>query len=282
MAVTAADVKALRERTGAGPAECKNALTECNGDLTKAEKLLKEKGLAAAEKRAGRATNQGRITIKCSGKKAALVETSTETDFVARNPEFIALGDAIASRVLEKGFNGINAELEEMVKELATKIRENMALKKVCSIEAGENECLESYIHGDGAIGVVVVAGADNAAALEKPEVKAFIHDIALHIAAFNPVAVSKDKIDSALISEQEGIFRKQMETDEKLKGKNANVLDGILKGKLNKWLAEICLLDQNFVKNDKLSVAKALEQAGKDAGAVFTVKKYIYFRAGA
>ncbi|MDR2510581.1 MAG: translation elongation factor Ts [Spirochaetaceae bacterium] len=281
MAITAADVKALRERTGAGPMECKNALSECGGDMDKAEKLLKEKGLAAAEKRADRATDQGRVTIKTHGKKAVLVETATETDFVARNPEFIALGDVIASRALEKGFNAPNEELEALVKELATKIRENMSLRRLAVIEAGADDLIESYIHGDGAIGVVLVVSSDKPAALEDGAVKSFVHDLALHIAAFNPAAISKDKIPAELVREQEEIFRKQMETDEKLAGKPAGVLEDILKRKVNKWLSEICLLDQGFVKDDKLTAGKALAEAGKASGAALTVKNYMYFKVG-
>ncbi|MDR2865286.1 MAG: translation elongation factor Ts [Spirochaetaceae bacterium] len=282
MAVTAADVKALREKTGAGPMECKNALTECGGDMAKAEKFLKEKGLAAAEKRAERATNQGKITIKHKANEVVLVETTTETDFVARNPEFIKLGELIAERALEKGYGEPNEELNGLVKDLATKIRENMALKRLKLIKVGENEYADSYLHGDGAIGVVVVVSSDKPDSFKNEELKAFIHDLALHVAAFNPAAISKEDIGAERIKEQEEIFHKQMETDEKLKGKPANVLEGILKGKINKWLAEICLLDQNFVKDDKLSVAKALGEAGKKVGANLKIDTIIYFKVGA
>jgi elongation factor Ts len=281
MGITAADVKALREKTGAGPMECKNALTECAGDMAQAEKRLKEKGLAAAEKRADRATNQGRVTIKTAGTRTALVEATTETDFVARNPEFIALGETLAARALEKGYNAPNDELNGLVKELATKIRENMALKRVALIEAAANEMVESYIHGDGAIGVAVVLAADKAEALSTEAARTFAHDLALHVAAFNPAALSKDKISAAAQSEQEAIFRKQMEGDEKLAGKPANVLEGILKGKINKWLSEICLLDQGFVKDDKLTVAKALSEASKASGGVLSIRDFLYFRVG-
>ncbi|MDR2468114.1 MAG: translation elongation factor Ts, partial [Spirochaetaceae bacterium] len=163
----------------------------------------------------------------------------------------------------------------------ATKIRENMSLKRLAAVEAGPQEILESYIHGDGAIGVVVVLAADKPEVLEKSSVKEFIHDLALHVAAFNPAAISKEMIPAATINEQQEIFRKQMESDEKLQGKPENVLDGIRKGKINKWLTEICLLDQGFVKDDKLTVAKALEAAGKAAGGTLTVKNYCYFRVG-
>ena len=282
--ISAADVKKLREKTGAGMMECKNALVASGGDAAAAEKVLKEKGLAAVEKRSGRAANEGKIFIKIKddGSRAVLVEVATETDFVARNPDFITLGDGIAAKALEKGYTGINDELNEMVKDLAAKIRENMSLKRLMAMDAGSNEYLCQYIHGDGAIGVVVKIAADKADALKDEDVKDFAFTLALHIAAFNPFVLSKEKVDAAWLKEQEDIFRKQMEQDESIKGKPANVVDNILKGKVNKFLKEICLLDQGYVKDEKLSVAKALEEAGKKAGAALSVVDYAYYKVGA
>ena len=281
--ITAADVKKLREKTGAGIMECKNALVSTEGDFTKAEKLLKEKGLAALEQRSGRATNEGKVfvKIKADGSGAVLVELASETDFVARNPEFIELGGAIADKALEKCHIEANDELNGMVTELATKIRENMSLKRIKTITAGANEYLTSYIHGDGNIGVVVKCTSDKPEIFKDEEVKAFVFSLALHIAAFNPYALDKSKIDPAYITEQEEIFRKQMEKDEKLKEKPANVLEGILKGKLNKHLSEICLLEQAYVKDEKLTVAQALAEAGKKAGAALSIADYVYFKVG-
>ena len=281
MAITAADVKALRERTGAGPAECKNVLTETNGDFEAAVKLLKEKGLAAAAKRADRATNQGRIAVKAADGKAVLVELVTETDFVARNPEFIALADEIAQRALEKDIQEPTGELNGLVKDLATKIRENMSLKRLKYVAAGAGEIIASYIHGDGAIGVVVTLGADKAEALKTKEAADFAFSLAMHVAAFNPQAVSKDAIDPAIIKEQEEIFAKQMAADEKLQGKPKNVLEDILKRKINKFLADLSFVDQNYVKDDKMTVAKALEETGKKIGAKLSIKNFVYFRVG-
>jgi elongation factor Ts len=281
MEISALDVKKLREKTGAGMMECKNALVSTEGDFAKAEKLLKEKGLAAVEKRADRATNEGKIFIKVANNTAALVELASETDFVARNPEFIALGGVIADKILEKGYTEPNEELAGMVTDLATKIRENMSLKRIKVIRAGANEYLSSYIHGDGNIGVVVKLGADKAEALQKEEAKAFAFDLALHIAAFNPVALDKSKVDPVFLKEQEGIFRKQLEQDEKLQGKPAKVLDNILKGKVSKYLADICLLDQSFVKDEKQTVAQVLAEKSKQLGVTVSVTDYVYFKVG-
>ena len=279
MDIKASDVKALREKTGAGMMECKNALVACEGDFGKAEKLLKEKGLAAVEKRSDRATNEGKVFIKVANGKAVLVELSTETDFVARNPDFITLGAAIVDLLYEKGYTEINPDLSAMVDDLAVKIREKMGLKRVKVVTGGPNDYLTSYIHGDGAIGVVVKLSADKA--LTDARVHAFAFDLALHIAAFNPMALDRSKIDSAHIAEQEEIYRKQMEQDEKMKGKPANVIENILKGKVNKYLAEICLVDQGFVKDEKVSVAKAIEDMGKQIGAKLSISDYVYFRVG-
>jgi len=281
--ISAAEVKRLREKTGAGMMECKNALVSAEGDFAKAEKLLKEKGLAALEKRSDRATNEGKIFVKAKadGSAVVLVELSSETDFVARNPEFIELGGKIADIALEKGCTEPNEELAGMVADLATKIRENMGLKRLQTLKAGTGEYLTWYIHGDGKIGVAVKCGSDKPEIFKDEEVRSFVFSLALHIAAFNPFALDKGKIDPAYLTEQEEIFRKQMEQDEKLKDKPAKVLDGILKGKITKHLAEICLLDQGYVKDEKLTVAQALAEAAKKAGAKINIVDYVYFKVG-
>jgi elongation factor Ts len=292
--ISAADVKALREKTGAGMMECKNALVETDGDFAGAERLLKEKGLAAVEKRSGRAAKEGKIFIKIqdkgeAGSTAVLAELVSETDFVARNPEFTALGGAVIDRILEKGYREDDfvpegkayGELNAMVSDLAAKIRENMSLKRIKTVNAGTGEYLTSYIHGDGAIGVVVKCGADKQGIFKNEDVKAFVFTLALHIAAFNPVALSREKVDAQWLREQEDIFRKQMEQDESMQGKPANVLENILKGKVSKFLKDICLMDQGYVKDEKLTVAQAIADTGKQLGAKLSVLDYVYFKVG-
>ena len=282
--ISASDVKKLRDKTGAGPMECKNALVSTNGDFAAAEKILKEKGLAALEKRVGRATNEGKVFVKIKGdgSAAVLVEMNAETDFVARNPDFIALGGVIADKALENNIGAPNDELSGMVQELATKIRENMGLKRLCLVKASSNENLVQYIHGDGNIGVVVKCESDKPEIFKNEDVKAFIFSLALHIAAFNPVAIDRSKVDQAWLKEQEGIFKAQMDKDEKLKGKPENVLSGILQGKVTKYLSDICLLEQGYVKDEKITVAKAIEECAKKAGAKLTLKDYVYYKVGA
>jgi elongation factor Ts len=284
--ISAADVKRLREKTGAGMMECKNALVTTEGDFAKAEKLLKEKGLAAVEKRSDRATNEGKIFIKTQesggqGSTAVLVELATETDFVARNPDFIALGGIIAEKALTQGITEPTTELAALVTDLATKIRENMSLKRIKQVKAGANEYLTQYIHGDSNIGVVVKFISDKPEIFTKDEVKEFAFTFALHIAAFNPTYLDKSKIDPVFQKEQEEIFRKQMEGDESLKGKPEKVLEGILGGKVSKFLKSICLMDQGYVKDEKFTVAQTLADFGKKLGTSMTINDYVYFKVG-
>jgi elongation factor Ts len=281
--ISAAEVKKLREKTGAGMMECKNALVSTEGDFVKAEKLLKEKGLAALEKRSGRAANEGKIFVKIKedGSAAVLAELSSETDFVARNPEFISLGVKITDIALEKNMSESNDELNSLVTDLASKIRENMNLKRLRLVKASSNEYLTQYIHGDGKIGVVVKCESGKPETFKNEDVKSFIFSLALHIAAFNPFALNRNSIDQNWLKEQEGIFRAQMEKDEKLKGKPENVLSGILQGKINKHLSEICLLEQGYVKDEKITVAKAIEGCEKEYGVKLSVNSFIYFKVG-
>jgi elongation factor Ts len=281
--ISANEVKKLREKTGAGLMECKNALVSTDGDFEKAEKILKEKGLAALEKRADRVTNNGKIfaKMKDDGSSVVLIELNAETDFVARNPDFISLGKTIANKAMENDLSQPTDELSGMVQDLATRIRENMGLKRLCQIKAKSNEFLTQYIHGDGNIGVVIKCESDKPEIFKDEEVKTFIFSLALHIAAFNPVAIDRSKVDQAWLKEQEGIFKVQMEQDEKLKGKPENVLSGILQGKVTKYLSEICLMEQGYVKDEKMTVAKAIEECAKKAGAKLTVNEYVYYKVG-
>jgi len=168
------------------------------------------------------------------------------------------------------------------VQDLATKIRENMGLKRLCLVKASSNEYLTQYIHGDGNIGIVVKCESDKPEVFKTEEVKSFIFTLALHIAAFNPLAIDRTKVDQAWLKEQEDIFKVQMEKDEKLKGKPENVLAGILQGKVTKYLSEICLMEQGYVKDEKVSVAKAIEDCAKKAGAKITLIDYVYYKVGA
>ncbi|MDC7230509.1 MAG: translation elongation factor Ts [Sphaerochaetaceae bacterium] len=278
MAITAEVVKKLRDITGAGMMDCKKALTQSNGDFAAAEKILKEMGLAAVAKRQDRATNNGRVFVKVGKDKAVMVELSCETDFVASNDQFAELGNNICAVALEKGYSEINEELEGMVTDLITIIKENMALKQLHVFEVGENEFASTYVHGNGALAVLVMFKSDDKTIFENDLVKEFANDCALHVAAFTPSYLNTDAVDADYIKEQTEIFTAQAE---KL-GKPAKVIEGIVKGKLNKHLSEICFLQQPFVKDDSMSVEKKANEVGKAAGASLEIVNYAFLRAGA
>lgn len=278
MDIKASDIKTLREKTGAGMMDCKKALVEANGDPAAAEKLIKEWGLAGVEKRSGRATKEGRVFIKEGSGKVSMVEIACETDFVARNEDFIKSGDSIAALVLEKELSAPTDQLEGMVRDIASVIKENIALKRVVCVKAAPGEVLHTYVHGEGSVGVIVKAKTDKPS---DPSVQSFIHDVALHIAAFRPMFLDESQVSASYLAEQREIFQKQVEGDEKMRGKPANVLEGIVKGKTNKLMAEICLLDQGFVKDEKQTVAKVMADVMKTAGAALAIVDFVYFRVG-
>jgi elongation factor Ts len=279
--IKASDIKTLREKTGAGMMDCKKALTEANGDMAGAEKILREWGMAGVEKRAGRATNEGKIFIKEGSGKVSLVEIACETDFVCRNKDFIAVGDKAATLAFDKGYDKPNDELAGMVKDIAGIIKENMALKRVKLVTAGPNEYLHTYVHGESTLAVVVKFRSDSPAAFANDKVKAFVHDVALHIAAFNPMFLDDTKPDAAWVQEQKEVFQKQIELDEKMKGKPEKVIQGAAVGKLKKLMAEICLMNQGFVKDEKTPVAQAMAAVAKEAGAKLEVVDFSYVKIG-
>lgn len=275
MDIAAADVKSLREKTGAGMMDCKNALVKAGGDFAKAERLLKEQGLAAADKKSGRATGAGKIFVKVMPGKAVVLELQCETDFVARNDLFLKLGNELVDMVATKGLTAKTDEMELMVKHAIGTIKENMALARFATISAGPDEMLVDYVHDDR-IGVVVKAKADPAIAAN-PAVKQTLFECALHLAAFAPQFLSREKVPAEWLKDKEAIFQAQVKTMDK----PANVLQGIVKGKVNKLLSEVCFLEQPFVKDEKRKVAKVLEDLGKQVGGTVAVVDFVYYKVG-
>lgn len=276
MEIKASDVKALREKTGAGMMECKKALVDCNGDPAAAEKLLKEKGLAAVAKRSDRATGEGRIFIKQQDDKIAIVEMTCETDFVAKNEDFVALGEKLVTITLEKGYTEVTQEHKDLLQDLAIKIRENMEVRRVALVTVPANSVASTYVHHNFKIAsVVVVTGSTD------EKVNHFAHECCLHLAANTPTYITKEEVPQDYIKEQEDIFNKQMAEDPKMAGKPANVLEGILKGKVSKHLAEICFMDQMFIDDEKKTVAAVLAETGKAVGAELNFGKVILYVLG-
>jgi elongation factor Ts len=276
MEIKATDVKKLREKTGAGMMDCKNALAKTDGDFDKAERLLKEQGLAAAVKKSDRVTNSGKIFVKILPTKGILLELTCETDFVARNAMFLELGEALIAKVAAQNLTAPTEELQLMVKEAIGKIKENMQLRRIVTMPVAANEALVEYVH-DNRIGVMLRFALGDAKLKDNPRVKEILFDSALHAAAFAPLFLSRDKVSPAFLKEQEEILTKQAEN----LGKPANVLQGIIKGKVAKMLSEICFLEQPFVKDDKRKMSKVLEDLSKEVGGTVTLVDYAYVKLG-
>ena len=276
MEIKASDIKALRDTTGAGLMDCKKALTECNGDVAAAEKYLREKGLAAMAKRSDRATAEGRIFVKQDGNKVAMVEVVCETDFVAKNDDFIALGNKLTELTLAKGLTEVTEEHTALLNELAIKIRENMSVRRLAYIEVPAGCVVSTYVHHNFKIGsLVVIKGS------EDEKIKDFAHVCCLHLASKTPSYITKDEVPQSYIDEQKEIFRAQMDQDEKMASKPDNVKEGILQGKINKHLAEICFMDQMYLDDEKKSVTAVLSEMGKSVGAELSFEKVVLFLLG-
>lgn len=263
MAITAQQVKDLREQTGAGMMDCKNALTETNGDFEAATKLLKEKGLAAVAKRAERVTSEGRIFIRQNGNKIAIVELVCETDFVANNEEFIKSGEKILDEVFAKGYTQVEDSLKNILTDFATKTRENMSVSKVQVINVPDGAAAGIYVHSNfkQAAVTIVKGSADD-------KVKEFARDCCMHLVAFTPAYIKQSDVPASYIDEQKEIFKVQMANDEKMAGKPDAAKEKILEGKIKKHLSEVCFVDQMFVKDDKKTVEAKLAEVGNAVGA--------------
>ena len=277
MEIKATDVKKLREKTGAGMMDCKNALIKAEGDSHKAERLLKEQGLAAAVKKSDRVTNSGKIFSRILPDRGILLELTSETDFVARNSLFQELGKKLLDKVAEQNLTAPTDELHLMVKETIGTIKENMQLRRIVALPVPPTDAIVEYIHDDR-IGVMLRFALADPKAKDNPRVKEVMFDCALHAAAFAPLFLSRDKVSPAFLKEQEEIFTKQAES----LGKPANVLQGIIKGKLSKLVSEICFLEQPFVKDDKRKVSKVLEDLSKEVGTKIDLVEYAYVKLGA
>ena len=261
MAISAAQVKELRERTGSGMMECKKALVEAGGDMEAAVELLRKSGLAKADKKAGRVAAEGLIVIELSddGKRAAQVEVNCETDFVAKKEEFQDFAGKVARRVLVSNPDSLEAlmempledgsdvSIETARKELVAKLGENITVRRFTVMETSGT--IGSYIHG-GRIGVLVdLDGGDAGLA----------RDIAMHVAASRPVAVSEADVPADLLAKEREIITAQAEES----GKPAEIVEKMVEGRIRKFLAEVTLLGQPFVKDPDTTVGKLLDKAG-------------------
>ena len=291
MAFTAMDVKALREKTGVGMMECKKALTEADGDMDKAVEFLREKGLAGAEKKAGRIAAEGIVdtAMAADEKKAVIVEVNSETDFVAKNADFQAFVKAVVNQALTTKATDMEGFMAEAWNEDASKTVNDALTEKISvigeklSIRRFEkivtDGCVVSYIHGGGRIGVLVEADT----AVVNDAVKEALKNVAMQVAALNAKYVSQADVDADYIAHEKEILLAQIMNDPKESQKPEKVIQGMISGRINKEMKEICLLDQVYVKAEdgKQSVAKYLDEVGKANGTTITLKKFVRFETG-
>jgi elongation factor Ts len=285
--ITATMVKDLREKTGAGMMDCKAALNEAQGDMEVAVDWLRAKGLAKAAKKAGRVAAEGLIGLAADAKQAALVEVNSETDFVARNQKFQEMVSAIAAVALKvKGdvdklaaakYGSGKATVAETVKEMIGSIGENMTLRRAAHLSAAKG-VVASYMHntiapGLGKIGVIVALES----AGDTERLKSFGRQIAMHIAAANPQAVTIDSLDKAVIERERAVLTEQA----KESGKPAQVIEKMVEGRLRKFYEEVVLLAQAFVHDPETTVANALAEAEKAAGAPIKITGFYRYALG-
>ena len=291
MAITASMVKELREMTGAGMMDCKKALNETNGDMDAAIEFLRKNGQAKAEKKAGRIAAEGIVkTVVKDDKVAAIVEVNSETDFVAKNDEFQGFVEAVVNQVADSDAADMDAFLAEpwaadtsktvkdaLVEKIAV-IGENLNIRRFEKVVA-ENGCVVSYIHGGGRIGVLIEAETD----VVNDEIKNALKNVAMQVAAMYPKYVSRDEVSQEYMDHEKEILlaAAKKENEESKKPKPDNIIEKMIIGRLNKELKEICLLDQTYVQDSDLTVAKYVEKVAKENNANITVKRFVRFESG-
>ena len=288
MAVTAAMVKELRETTGAGMMDCKKALAATDGDMEKAVEFLREKGLAGAEKKAGRIAAEGIVdtAMAADEKKAVIVEVNSETDFVAKNDEFQGFVEAVANQVVDSEAADLDAFMAEawaadttktvkdaLVEKIAV-IGENLNIRRFEKVTA-ENGVVVPYIHGGGRIGVLVVADTD----VVNDEIKAALKNVAMQVAAMSPKYVSREEVSQDYLDHEKEILLAQAKKENPEKPEN--IIEKMIIGRLNKELKEICLLDQVYVQDSDLTVGKYVDKVAKENGANVKVTKFVRFETG-
>ncbi|MEG0772304.1 translation elongation factor Ts [Clostridium sp.] len=284
--ITAGMVKELRERTGAGMMDCKKALGETNGDIEKAIEVLREKGLAAAAKKAGRIAAEGIVTTYISEdmKLGAVVEVNCETDFVAANEEFKTLTENVARMVALSNVSTVeelvaqkyiadeSATVQEVVTALIAKIGENMSVRRFERFNI-ENGIIQSYIHGHGKIGVLVELACEK----QDPVLATIGKDIAMQIAAANPLFLNKEQVDNESLEKEKEIYRVQALNE----GKPANIVEKMVMGRVSKYYKEVCLVEQVWVKNGDYTISKYLQEESKKIGAEISITRFARFERG-
>ena len=290
MAITAAMVKELRELSGAGMMDCKKALNETNGNMDEAIEFLRKNGQAKAEKKASRIAAEGIVKVAVKDNVAAIVEVNSETDFVAKNEKFQTYVGKVAEQALATEAADMDAFLEEAWLEDTSKTVKDVLVEQVAVIgenlkirrfekAAAQNGCIVDYIHGGGRIGVVVVAESS----IVNDTAKEAMKNIAMQIAALNPKYIDRSEVSAEYIAHEKEILLAQIQNDPKESQKPEKVINGMIEGRVNKELKEICLVDQVYVKAEdgKQTVGKYLEAISKEIGTEVSVSKFIRFETG-
>lgn len=284
--ISASVVKELRERTGAGMMDCKKALTETNGDMDKAIEFLREKGLAAAAKKSGRIASEGLIVTYVSEDKkvASIVEVNCETDFVSLNEDFIALAEnaaKMASRTSASDIEAFVAEkyaadesitLKDAVTGLIAKLGENMNVRRFKRFEEN-NGMIASYTHGGGRIGVLVQVKCDNVNEVVEEVAK----NVAMQVAAANPLFLNEKFVDQETLDKEREIYRAQAINE----GKPEKIVDKMVEGRIHKYLKEVCLVDQVWVRDPELTISKYLAQKSKEIGSTIEIVGFVRYEKG-
>lgn len=277
MSISATMVKELREKTSAGMMDCKKALEESKGDFEAAVEWLRVKGLSAAAKKADRVAAEGLVNAISNGKAGAVVEVNSETDFASRNDKFKELVNNITQHILTSSASD-QTKVDDMVKQAVATIGENMVFRRSERYAVQGEGLVQTYVHGEGKIGVMIEIGAANVAAASSADAKTFATDVCLHIAAMNPMTVSSDQISADVVAKEKEILKaKALE-----QGKKPEMLDKIVEGQIRKFLAENSLLDQAFVKNPDMKVSEYMKETSKKAGGDLSIKRFTRFELGA
>jgi elongation factor Ts len=282
--ITASSIKELRERTQAGLLACKKALAENDGDMEKAADYLRKKGLATANKKAGREASEGIIAIEIADKKAVMLQLNCETDFVAKNDDFQKLAKEVISQIDAADDNitvdNLPENISDTVKNGIATIGENMGIGGFTrfKIPADKEGFIASYIHNNKKIGVMIELNCNKADVVNNSEVQALGNDLAMQIAAANPQFVSSDQVPADQIEREKSIYFEQMKDS----GKPENVLEKIVEGKIKKYYSEVCLLDQEYIKESKLSIRDLIKKISDSCGDEISVSRFTRYQIGA
>ena len=287
MGITAADVKALREKTGAGMMDCKKALTEVGGDQDKAVEHLRKQGLASAGKKAGRIAAEGAVVaeVSANAKTGALLELNCETDFVGKTEDFQNLAKSLTELVRDQNPKDLTEFLalgfgtgtvDNLVQASIAKIGEKITPRRFVRYEVSKG-VVHSYIHGGGSIGVLLALEVSDDSVVSGDKFKELVADLAMHIAAAAPTYLKREEVPSSETDKEIDIYKEQLRKE----GKPEEMLEKISQGKLNKYYQEVCLLEQPFVKETKVKIKQLLQNVGKELGVEINIPSFSRFVLG-